>query len=470
VLLSACNQSVRDSFGCYCRLRAAVLLGIMIASLCVPNRLLARAGGIASEGCTGCHNGGKPPLVTITPDITTINPGSVVNLTISISPSNGTGAGFFLEASTGKLSVIDPGTRLEGRGVVQNAVRTAASGNIDFKVAWTAPATPGGVDFMAWGNSVNADRSTRGDAEGSGFYTVAFGCSGSTFYHDYDNDGVGAESTGYTIACSVPAYFSARVGDCNDNDPKIFPGSAELCDGKDNNCDGKIDEGITVTSYCTDADGDGHGVLGKATVMGCGVSKGFGVCDNDCNDSDPDVHAGAPEICNNRDDNCNERVDENARVVCGIGWCARYGEGCSSNCTPGEPRAEECNDFDDDCDGVADNGTDEQLCGMPGLRCVAGSCLNDTGGVGGFGGMPIGTGNVGSLGGTNDRGSPWGAGTSSSSPKREPGRGCGITTAHRKGAWPGALACSLLAGLVGWRTRRRSQRPRLRSGSGALRG
>ena len=62
------------------------------------------------------------------------------------------------EASSGKLSVIDPGTRLEGGGVVQNAVRTAASGNIDFKVAWTAPAAAGGVDFTAWGNSVNGDR------------------------------------------------------------------------------------------------------------------------------------------------------------------------------------------------------------------------------------------------------------------------------------------------------------------------
>ncbi len=232
-----------------------------------------------------------------------------------------------------------------------------------------------GVDFTAWGNSVNGDRGTRGDADGVGFYSVAFGCSGSKFYHDYDNDGVGAESTGYSIACTVPPYYSAKKGDCNDNDEKISPASPEICDAKDNNCDGQIDEGLAVTSYCTDADGDGHGVLGKATVMGCGVSKGFGVCDDDCNDTDPNMHAGAIEICNNKDDNCNNRVDENARVVCGRGWCANYGEGCTSNCTPGQPRTEECNDFDDDRDGVNDNGTDLELCGIPGLRCVAGGCL-----------------------------------------------------------------------------------------------
>ena len=50
--------------------------------------------------------------------------------------------------------------------------------------------------------------------------------------------------------------------------------------------------------------------------------------------------------------------------------------GCSSNlCTPGKPRAEQCNDFDDDCDGVADNGTDLELCGKPGFVCRAGECL-----------------------------------------------------------------------------------------------
>ncbi|WP_291318177.1 MopE-related protein [Desulfuromonas sp.] len=82
--------------------------------------------------------------------------------------------------------------------------------------------------------------------------------------------------------------------DCNDNDPAINPGAAEICtDGIDNNCDGFTDGADpTCGGGPVDADGDGY----DDTV--------------DCDDSDPAVNPGATEICNGIDDNCDSVVDE----------------------------------------------------------------------------------------------------------------------------------------------------------------
>ncbi|MEW6600064.1 MAG: putative metal-binding motif-containing protein, partial [Nitrospirota bacterium] len=70
--------------------------------------------------------------------------------------------------------------------------------------------------------------------------------------------------------------------DCDDNDPKVYPGAAEICDGKDSNCDG--------WKPATDIDKDSDGVP---------------MCKNDCNDNDPTVYPGAAEICDGKDNNCD---------------------------------------------------------------------------------------------------------------------------------------------------------------------
>ncbi|HEX2671264.1 MAG TPA: choice-of-anchor V domain-containing protein, partial [Polyangiaceae bacterium] len=152
-------------------------------ALCLPARALAHATGMATESC-GCHSGGKAPTVLLTPDLTHVSTGQLVNLTVSVSTTNGNAGGFFLEASTGTLSIVDAGTKLLGNGVAQNATRTGTGSAITFKVGWTAPATPGGVDFHVWANSANGNHAQSGDGEGTGFYSLAFGCTGTQFYLD----------------------------------------------------------------------------------------------------------------------------------------------------------------------------------------------------------------------------------------------------------------------------------------------
>lgn len=56
-----------------------------------------------------------------------------------------------------------------------------------------------------------------------------------------------SSTTGYTTApidLDLDGYSEAD-GDCDDNDSSIYPGATEICDEKDNDCDGTEDEGAT---------------------------------------------------------------------------------------------------------------------------------------------------------------------------------------------------------------------------------
>lgn len=59
-------------------------------------------------------------------------------------------------------------------------------------------------------------------------------------YRDEDLDSEGA---GPSIACQLGPGLAARNGDCDDGDPFSAPDASELCDGRDNNCNGTVDEG-----------------------------------------------------------------------------------------------------------------------------------------------------------------------------------------------------------------------------------
>ncbi|MBK7858450.1 MAG: hypothetical protein IPJ65_07465 [Archangiaceae bacterium] len=87
------------------------------------------------------------------------------------------------------------------------------------------------------------------------------------------------------------------------------------------------------------------------------------------------------EVCNGIDDDCNGAVDDSLGVMsCGKGECRRTLDLCSDAgtqqaCVPGTPVTELCNERDDDCDDVVDNGFDKQRdplnCGTCGRVCSA---------------------------------------------------------------------------------------------------
>ena len=121
-----------------------------------------------------------------------------------------------------------------------------------------------------------------------------YNCDGSVGYADVDADGL--------PACQ----------DCNDGDPDVYYGANETCDGKDNDCDGEVDDNpIDGSTFYIDHDADGFGSPDEVyAVYSCGDAPDGYVADNtDCNDLAATAYPGADEVCDGIDNDCNDLVD-----------------------------------------------------------------------------------------------------------------------------------------------------------------
>lgn len=73
----------------------------------------------------------------------------------------------------------------------------------------------------------------------------ALGCE--TYYQDADGDGYGDPETAHRSP--VPPDGEVTTGDdCDDTDPDVHPGAVESYDGRDEDCDGEVDEVVLVFS------------------------------------------------------------------------------------------------------------------------------------------------------------------------------------------------------------------------------
>ncbi|WP_420461393.1 PKD domain-containing protein [Neolewinella sp.] len=68
-----------------------------------------------------------------------------------------------------------------------------------------------------------------------------------TYYADADGDGFGNPNSS-TQLCAPAAGFVTNAADCNDANAAVNPNATEVCDGIDNNCDGRVDEGLNCGS------------------------------------------------------------------------------------------------------------------------------------------------------------------------------------------------------------------------------
>ena len=167
------------------------------------------------------------------------------------------------------------------------------------------------------------------------------------------------------VACPDTLGFSVVDDDCNDMDPEVHGAQLEICDRKDNDCDGMIDEAPAAVSWYVDADDDGFGTASGMTRISCDPIPGYSLRSSDCNDMDRNIGPAAREACNGIDDDCNGRADAMIRPgdfedddgdgfadeACGGNDC----DDSNASVHPGAP--ELCDGIDNDCDGIADGAT-----------------------------------------------------------------------------------------------------------------
>ena len=153
---------------------------------------------------------------------------------------------------------------------------------------------------------------------------------------------------------SVPSCSGGTVQVC---DP--FQGAqGEVCDGKDNDCDGKVDEDFLTVS--------------------CGKGLCFheqGTCINGVLQMCDPYLGAANEVCDGLDNDCDGLTDEDlGKTTCGLGVCLKTVTNCADGeyqpCDPlGGIGEEVCDGLDNDCDGK----TDED---QPTLACGKGQCFH----------------------------------------------------------------------------------------------
>ena len=177
---------------------------------------------------------------------------------------------------------------------------------------------------------------------------------------DNDCDGLVDEDLGFAI-CGLGACMHTGPNCENGQEVICDPqegAQAEVCDGLDNDCDGKTDEEL------------GQKACGKGqcyhTVKAC-----VGGEEQQC-----DPFAGAQkEVCDGADNDCNGETDEGLGTsTCGLGECEHTVDKCVDGaqqiCNPLEgAQPEACDGLDNDCNGLLDDGMGQVSCGL-------GECLN----------------------------------------------------------------------------------------------
>ena len=149
---------------------------------------------------------------------------------------------------------------------------------------------------------------------------------------------------------------------------------AETCDGKDENCDGQIDNILDLGQACTDSTRKGE------------CQAGTWACVNNaktCKATNP----SSPEVCDQKDNDCDGMIDNGTCKPDGGTQPDNPGTGCNPSCANGEVcvkgscQAHPCKDITCNAGEFCRNGTCYKACGCTkcpkGQSCRQGICQAD---------------------------------------------------------------------------------------------
>lgn len=167
-------------------LRRLLASAIISLSLVSAGRALAFSGGITTDsfspsgGCNDCHSGGNDPAVdVIGPQY--VRPLSTHEYKVRVSTFGAqvfggfnlsTTAGTLLLGGTASAQTQLMTTIAATHEVTHTSAKAASRDYVVFSFLWTAPASFSAVPFAAWGNSVNGNNGSSGDAASSETFTV----------------------------------------------------------------------------------------------------------------------------------------------------------------------------------------------------------------------------------------------------------------------------------------------------------